>query len=145
MDYNELGAFIAPPARVGTGVSVAVSTTADRVPVRELHLVIFGISFAASAPERVGVEFGSPCDLLPLHIFLKVSQAFGYNGDMDPLLTAWLANIVFLSAAPSRPARPEVIQKSYRKFACDRTRPSPTARVHPHARVQRLVQLVTLQ
>jgi lipopolysaccharide export system permease protein len=31
-------------------------------------------------------------------IFLKISQAFGYNGDLDPLLTAWLANIIFLGA-----------------------------------------------
>ena len=30
-------------------------------------------------------------------IFLKVSQAFGYNGDIDPLLTAWLANLIFLA------------------------------------------------
>jgi lipopolysaccharide export system permease protein len=31
-------------------------------------------------------------------VFLQVSQAFGYNGDLDPLLTAWIANGVFLVA-----------------------------------------------
>ena len=30
---------------------------------------------------------------------MKVSQVFGYNGDINPLLTAWLANIAFLIAA----------------------------------------------
>jgi lipopolysaccharide export LptBFGC system permease protein LptF len=30
-------------------------------------------------------------------IFLQISQAFGYNGDLNPLLTAWLANIIFLA------------------------------------------------
>jgi lipopolysaccharide export LptBFGC system permease protein LptF len=27
-----------------------------------------------------------------------VSQVFGYNGDLHPLLTAWLANLIFLAA-----------------------------------------------
>ena len=30
---------------------------------------------------------------------MKVSQVFGYNGDINPLLTAWAANIAFLLAA----------------------------------------------
>jgi lipopolysaccharide export LptBFGC system permease protein LptF len=30
---------------------------------------------------------------------MKVSQVFGYNGDLPPLLTAWAANILFLAAA----------------------------------------------
>jgi lipopolysaccharide export LptBFGC system permease protein LptF len=30
---------------------------------------------------------------------MKVGQVFGYNGDINPLLTAWLANIVFLVGA----------------------------------------------
>jgi lipopolysaccharide export LptBFGC system permease protein LptF len=30
---------------------------------------------------------------------MKVSQVFGYNGDIDPLLTAWSANILFLGGA----------------------------------------------
>jgi len=29
--------------------------------------------------------------------FMKTSQVFGYNGDLNPLLTAWLANIIFLA------------------------------------------------
>ena len=45
----------------------------------------------------LGVEFGIALAICFLYmIFLKVSQAFGYNGDMDPLLTAWLANLIFL-------------------------------------------------
>jgi len=32
-------------------------------------------------------------------IFSKVSQVFGYNGDIPPLLTAWAANILFFAAA----------------------------------------------
>ena len=29
---------------------------------------------------------------------MKASQVFGYNGDLNPLVTAWLANIIFLAA-----------------------------------------------
>ena len=32
-------------------------------------------------------------------VFMKVSQAFGKNGALDPMLTAWFANLVFLAAA----------------------------------------------
>jgi lipopolysaccharide export system permease protein len=31
--------------------------------------------------------------------FVKISQVFGYNGDMNPVLTAWFANIIFLAIA----------------------------------------------
>jgi lipopolysaccharide export system permease protein len=31
--------------------------------------------------------------------FMKISQVFGYNGDINPLFTAWMANGVFLAAA----------------------------------------------
>jgi lipopolysaccharide export system permease protein len=30
---------------------------------------------------------------------MKISQAFGKNGELDPLITAWFANILFLIAA----------------------------------------------
>ncbi|MBI5661453.1 MAG: LptF/LptG family permease [Ignavibacterium album] len=32
-------------------------------------------------------------------VFMKISQAFGKNGSLDPVLTAWFANIIFLAAA----------------------------------------------
>jgi lipopolysaccharide export system permease protein len=32
-------------------------------------------------------------------VFMKVSQAFGKNGALPPILTAWFANIIFLVAA----------------------------------------------
>ena len=32
-------------------------------------------------------------------VFMKVSQAFGKNGALNPIITAWLANIIFILAA----------------------------------------------
>jgi len=36
---------------------------------------------------------------------MKTSHVFGYNGDLNPLLTAWLANIIFLILAVINIAR----------------------------------------
>ena len=52
------------------------------------------------------MEFGIALAVCFIYmIFLKVSQAFGYNGDMSPLLTAWLANILFFGAGMYNLAR----------------------------------------
>jgi lipopolysaccharide export LptBFGC system permease protein LptF len=29
---------------------------------------------------------------------MKASQVFGYNGDLDPFITAWMANFIFFLA-----------------------------------------------
>jgi lipopolysaccharide export system permease protein len=48
----------------------------------------------------VGVQLGISLLICFIYlIFMKVSQVFGYNGDINPLLTAWLANIFFFAAA----------------------------------------------
>ena len=100
MDYNDLGAFIAHQQRTGQDVSRWLVDYYGKIafPFANLIVVIFGIPFAAVRRRGgLGVEFGIALAICFLYmIFLKVSQAFGYNGDMDPLLTAWLANLIFL-------------------------------------------------
>ncbi len=100
MDYNDLGAFIEHQQRSGQDVSRWLVDYYGKIafPFANLIVVIFGIPFAAiKRRSGLGVEFGIALAICFLYmIFLKVSQAFGYNGDMDPLLTAWLANIIFL-------------------------------------------------
>lgn len=100
MDYNDLGAFIEHQQRSGQEVSRWLVEYYGKIafPFANFIVVIFGIPFAAiKRRSGVGVEFGIALAICFLYmIFLKVSQAFGYNGDMDPLLTAWLANILFL-------------------------------------------------
>ena len=102
MDYNDLGAFIDHQQRAGQDVSRWLVEYYGKIafPFANFIVVIFGIPFAAvKRRSGVGVEFGIALAICFLYmIFLKVSQAFGYNGDMDPLLTAWLANILFLAA-----------------------------------------------
>jgi lipopolysaccharide export system permease protein len=101
MNYSDLGAFISQQKREGQDVARWLVEYYGKIafPFANLIVVIFGIPFAAiKRRSGLGVEFGIALAICFLYmIFLKVSQAFGYNGDMDPLLTAWLANLIFLA------------------------------------------------
>jgi lipopolysaccharide export system permease protein len=102
MDYTDLGAFIRNQQRAGQDVSRWLVDYYGKIafPFSNFIVVLFGIPFSSVKRKAgLGVEFGIAIGICFLYmIFLKVSQAFGYNGDLDPLLTAWLANIIFLLA-----------------------------------------------
>jgi lipopolysaccharide export system permease protein len=66
-----------------------------------LIVVLFGVPFA-SQKKRGGLslEFAVAIGIAFAYMaFTKVSQTFGYTGATDPLLTAWLANIIFIVIA----------------------------------------------
>ncbi len=66
-----------------------------------LICVIFGLPISANK-RRGGLAVQVGLNILVTFIylvFMKVSTAFGKNGALDPLLTAWFANLVFLAAA----------------------------------------------
>jgi len=103
MNFTELGEFIANQQRAGQDVSRWLVDYYGKIsfPFASTVVVLFGIPFASvrrrSGP---GIEFGIAIAITFLYmVFLQVSQAFGYNGDLNPLLTAWLANLLFLIAA----------------------------------------------
>lgn len=68
-------------------------------PFASLVTIIFGVS--VSSNNRKGgaaLHFGISIMVSFLYLgFVKISQVFGYNGDLNPIFTAWLANIIFLS------------------------------------------------
>jgi lipopolysaccharide export system permease protein len=101
MNYSELGEFIDGQTRAGQDVARWLVDYYGKIafPFANLIVVLFGIPFSAiKRRSGLGVEFGIALAICFLYmIFLKVSQAFGYNGDLDPLLTAWLANLIFLA------------------------------------------------
>ncbi len=102
MDYPDLKTFIDNQQRAGQDVSRWLVDFYGKIsfPFASFIVVLFGIPFSSiKRRSGLGVEFGIALLICFLYmIFLKVSQAFGYNGDLDPLLTAWLANILFLMA-----------------------------------------------
>ncbi len=102
MDYGDLRQFISNQQRAGQDVSRWLVDFYGKIsfPFASVIVVLFGVPFS-SVKRRggLGVEFGIALAVCFLYmIFLKISQAFGYNGDLDPLLTAWMANIIFLIA-----------------------------------------------
>ncbi|MEP7233669.1 MAG: LptF/LptG family permease [Ignavibacteriota bacterium] len=66
-----------------------------------LIVVLFGVPFA-SQKKRGGlsIEFAIAIGIAFFFLaFTKVSQTFGYTGAIDPIFTAWLANLLFLVIA----------------------------------------------
>ncbi len=102
MDYNDLKDFIDNQQRAGQDTSRWLVDFYGKIafPFSNFIVVLFGIPFSSiKRRSGLGVEFGISVAVCFLYmIFLKISQAFGYNGDLDPLLTAWLANIIFFIA-----------------------------------------------
>lgn len=64
-------------------------------------VVLFGLPISSNKRKGgVALQFGVNLLITFIYlVFMKISQAFGKNGVMNPLLTAWFANIVFLIAA----------------------------------------------
>lgn len=69
--------------------------------VTPLIVVLFGLPISANK-RKGGLAAQVGINILVTFIylvFMKISQAFGKNGALDPLLTAWLANLIFLVGA----------------------------------------------
>lgn len=102
MSYPDLAEFIENQQRTGQNVSRWLVDFYGKVsfPFASVIVVLFGVPFSSvKRRSGLGVEFGIAVAISFVYmIFMKVSQAFGYNGYLDPLLTAWLANILFFIA-----------------------------------------------
>jgi len=103
MDFYTLREFIENQQRAGQDVSQWLVDFYSKIsfPFASVIVVLFGVPFSSIKRRGgVGVQLGISLLICFIYlIFMKVSQVFGYNGDINPLLTAWLANIVFLIAA----------------------------------------------
>ncbi|PLX24313.1 MAG: LPS export ABC transporter permease LptG [Ignavibacteria bacterium] len=69
-------------------------------PFASLIVVFFGVPFA-SVKRRSGLAVQFGISILLLFIYLvsqKLSQIFGYNGNIHPLIAAWMPNLLFLLA-----------------------------------------------
>jgi len=101
MGYEDLQQFIKDEQRAGHDVARWLVDFHGKIafPFANFIVVLFGIPFSSiKRRSGLGVEFGIAIAICFFYmIFLKVSQAFGYNGDINPLLTAWLANIIFFA------------------------------------------------
>ena len=103
MEYMALGRFIENQRAAGQDVSRWLVDFYSKVsfPFASVIVVLFGVPFSSVRRRGgVGVQLGISLLICFVYlIFSKVSQVFGYNGDIPPLLTAWAANILFFAAA----------------------------------------------
>ena len=102
MDYTELREFIDSQQAAGQEVSRWLVIYHDKIafPVASVIGGLFGVPFSSNKRRSsVAVEFGISIAMTFIYLaFMKTSQVFGYNGDLNPFLTAWLANLIFLGA-----------------------------------------------
>jgi lipopolysaccharide export system permease protein len=103
MDYYSMKHFIEGQQRAGQDVARWQVDFYSKVsfPFASVIVVLFGVPFSSIRKRGgVGVQLGISLLICFIYlIFMKVSQVFGYNGDINPLLTAWMANIFFFAAA----------------------------------------------
>ena len=103
MDLTDLKKSIDTQQRAGNDATNASIEYYSRFsfPMASLVIVLFGLPISANK-RRGGLAVQVGINILVTFIylvFMKISQAFGKNGALDPLLTAWFANLVFLAAA----------------------------------------------
>ena len=102
MNYTELGNFIIRQQSSGNDAARWMVDYHGKVafPFASVIVVLFGIPFSFGKRKGgIAVQVGISAAVVFVYmVFMKISNVFGYNGDLDPLLTAWLANIIFFTA-----------------------------------------------
>lgn len=104
MNLDELKKLINSQMREGTDPKSTLIEYYSRFSfsMASIVVVLFGIPLAATKRRRGGLAVQIGINILVTFVylvFMKISQAFGKNGALDPMLTAWFANLVFLIAA----------------------------------------------
>jgi lipopolysaccharide export system permease protein len=100
MGYAELGRYIDALKRSGNDANKLIVERALKLalPATCLIIALFGAPLAVQAP-RAGAAVGVAISLGTTVIFLLMTQimkAVGSGGLIDPILAAWLPNMVFL-------------------------------------------------
>lgn len=103
MNYTELGEFIQRQIQSGNDVARWMVDYYGKVafPFASVIVVLFGVPFSfGKRRSGLALQFGISVAICFVYLaFMKISEVFGYNGDLNPMLTAWLANILFFTAA----------------------------------------------
>ncbi|MFZ1291494.1 MAG: LptF/LptG family permease [Melioribacteraceae bacterium] len=102
MTLDELKKYASEQLNAGTDPTRIEIEYHSRIAFAFASFVVIMFGLTISANKRKGgtaIQFGINVLLTFVYlVFMKISQAFGKNGVFNPLLTAWLANIVFFIA-----------------------------------------------
>ncbi|HET7322017.1 MAG TPA: LptF/LptG family permease [Longimicrobiaceae bacterium] len=100
MRYTEIGEAIHSVQRSGGDTRKLRVERAQRIalPLAVLVIVLFGAPLSTSS-QRGGAAYGVGISLAVTMAYLmlfKVGSAMGSSGSLDPLIAAWLPNVLFL-------------------------------------------------
>ncbi|HET7273958.1 MAG TPA: LptF/LptG family permease [Longimicrobiaceae bacterium] len=100
MRYGEMGVFIRAIERSGGDADPLRVERAQKIslPLAVLVIVLFGAPLATSS-KRGGAAYGIGISLAVTMVYLllfKVGTAVGGSGAVDPLVAAWMPNVLFL-------------------------------------------------
>ena len=103
MTLPELSDYAAEQKRTGNNpVSILIEYQSRfAFAFSSVVVVLFGLPISANR-RRGGLAIQLGINVLITFtylVFMKVSQSFGKNGVLNPFITAWLANFIFLTAA----------------------------------------------
>jgi lipopolysaccharide export system permease protein len=102
MGLEDFRDYIGRQRRAGSDIARLLVDYHGKIafPFASIIVVFFGVPFA-SVKRRSGlaVQFGISIFLLFIYmVSQKLSQIFGYNGNIHPLLAAWMPNLLFFLA-----------------------------------------------
>lgn len=103
MNLSELSSFIESQTKAGTDTNRVTIEYYSRFSfaMASFVVVLFGLPISTNRRKGgIALQFG--INILITFIYLglmQISMAFGKNGAMDPVLTAWIVNIIFFFSA----------------------------------------------
>ncbi len=103
MNLSELSELIKSQSRAGNDPTSTLIEYHSRIAfaVTSVIVVLFGLPISANK-RKGGIASQVGLNILVTFlylVFMKVSQAFGKNGSLNPIITAWFANFIFMIAA----------------------------------------------
>ncbi|HEX2868970.1 MAG TPA: LPS export ABC transporter permease LptG [Ignavibacteriales bacterium] len=103
MTLSQLSDFYRNQARTGNDPTRTLIEYHSRFSFAFASVVVIFLGLPLASQKKRGglaLQFGLSLLFTFLYLgFMKISEAFGKNGVLDPVMTAWLANIIFLGAA----------------------------------------------
>jgi lipopolysaccharide export system permease protein len=103
MSLSELKDYANEQLRTGNDPTRILIEYHSRIAFAFASLVVVLFGLPISAGKRRGglaIQFGLSILMTFVYlVFMKISQAFGKNGVLQPFLTAWFANFIFLAGA----------------------------------------------
>lgn len=103
MNLTELNELIKSQKAAGNDPTSTLIEYHSRIAfaMTSVIVVLFGLPISANK-RKGGIASQVGLNILVTFlylVFMKISQAFGKNGSLNPVITAWFANFIFLAAA----------------------------------------------